>query len=71
MGDLDSVAGLRRIVKIAKLDTHGPGNSIAGARTLGYLADVGADLLKTGEIEDRVAALEGVLRPRAPAGAAR
>ena len=52
MGDL------RRLLVIASLDTLGLENSIARARTLGYLVGVAGKLLETGELEERLAALE-------------
>ena len=58
---LETVAELRRLLQIAALDTLGLENSIARARTLGYLVGVAGKLLETGELEQRLAALEGAL----------
>ena len=55
---LETVADLRRLLQIAALDTLGLENSIARARTLGYLVGVAGKLLETGELEERLAALE-------------
>ena len=55
---LETVGDLRRLLVIASLDTLGPENSIARARTLGYLVGVAGKLLETGELEERLAALE-------------
>ena len=55
---LGRVADLRRLLEIAALDTLGLENSIARARTLGYLVGVAGKLLETGELEERLAALE-------------
>ena len=55
---LETVGDLRRLLVIASLDTLGLENSIARARTLGYLAGVAGKLLETGELEERLAALE-------------
>ena len=55
---LETVGDLRRLLVIASLDTLGLENSIARARTLGYLVGVAGKLLETGELEKRLAALE-------------
>lgn len=55
---LETVGDLRRLLVIATLDTLGLENSIARARTLGYLVGVPGKLLETGELEERLAALE-------------
>ena len=55
---LETVADLRRLLQIAALDTLGLENSIARARTLGYLVGVAGKLLETGELEQRLAAPE-------------
>ena len=55
---LETVGNLRRLLVIASLDTLGLENSIARARTLGYLVGVAGKLLETGELEERLAALE-------------
>ena len=58
---LETVAELRRLLVIAALDTLGLENSIARARTLGYLVGVAGKLLETGELEQRVDALEAAV----------
>jgi len=58
---LETVADLRRLLVIAALDTLGLENSIARARTLGYLVGVAGKLLEIGELEQRLAALEAAL----------
>ena len=55
---LETVGDMRRLLVIASLDTLGLENSIARARTLGYLVGVAGKLLETGELEERLAALE-------------
>ena len=55
---LETVGDLRRLLVIASLDTLGLENSIARARTLGCLVGVAGKLLETGELEERLAALE-------------
>ncbi len=59
---LVSVADLRRLLEIAALDTLGLENSIARARTLGYLVGVAAKLLEVGELEERLAYLEAAVQ---------
>ena len=58
---LVSVSDLRRLLEIALLDTLGLENSIARARTLGYLVGVAAKLLEVGELEERLAYLEAAV----------
>jgi hypothetical protein len=58
---LESVAGIRRLLEVAAVDTLGLENSIARSRTLAYLAMVAAKLLETGELEQRIASLETVV----------
>ena len=58
---LVAVADLRRLLEIAALDTLGLENSIARARTLGYLVGVAAKLLEVGELEERLAYLEAAV----------
>ncbi len=61
LGGLDTVVDLRRILEIALLDTLSLDNSIARARTLGYLVGVAAKLLEVGELEQRLAYLEAAI----------
>jgi hypothetical protein len=61
---LGSVGSIRRLIEVAAVDALGLENSISRARTLAYLAQTAARLLETGELEDRLAALEHALRPR-------
>ena len=64
LGGLDSVAGIRRLLEVALLDTLGLENSVARSRVLiaGVLA--AAKLLEVGELEERMAAVEAALGPR-------
>lgn len=63
--DLHNVANIRRILKIAVLDTLGLENSMAGSRTLDYLGMTAIKLLEVGEHEQRLASLEAaVLRDK-------
>src|SRR3954453_17110481 len=64
VGELDTVDDLRRLLQIAVIDTLGLENSISRSRTLGYLAQVGAQLLERGEMEQRLQELEAMLPPR-------
>jgi hypothetical protein len=61
---LTSVAGVRRLLEVAILDTLGLENSLPRARTLGYLAQIAAKLLETGELEDRIKTLEAAVLRR-------
>jgi hypothetical protein len=64
---LDSVAAIRRIFEIAVLDALGLENSIARLRALISTAVAATNLLKVGELEERVAALEAAQRRGADA----
>ena len=61
---LDSVVKITRLLEIAVVDTLSQENSIARARTLAYLAQMALKALEVGEVEERLAALEGALGPR-------
>ncbi len=61
---LENVAQIRRLVKIAVLDTLGLENSIARARALISGAQTAAKLLEVGEFEERLRALEQAMQPR-------
>ena len=61
---LESVADIRRILMIAAVDTLGLDNSIPRSRTLVSLAVAAAKLLETGELEERLAALEAAVHGR-------
>lgn len=61
---LESVADIRRILMIAAVDTLGLDNSIPRSRTLVSLALAAAKLLETGELEERLAALEAAVHGR-------
>lgn len=58
---LGSIEAIRRILEIATLDALGLENSIARARVLIAAAVAAAKLLETGELEDRLAALEAAV----------
>jgi hypothetical protein len=58
---LGSLEAIRRIVEIALFDVLDLENSIARARVLISGALAAAKLLETGELADRIAALEGAL----------
>ena len=62
---LATVADIRRLLEVAALDTLGLENSIARARTLGYLGLAAAKLLETGELEQRIAVLEAAVQGQA------
>jgi hypothetical protein len=58
---LGTVESIRRIVEIATIDALGLENSIARARVLISAALAAAKLLETGELEDRMTALEAAV----------
>ena len=65
---LETVAGLRRLLEIAVVDTLGLENSVSRSRTLTYQVMVAAKLLETGELEQRIAFLEDAVNShRTPA----
>ncbi len=59
---LDTVEHIRRVAEIAVMDTLGLENSIARARTLLYAAQVAGKLLESGEMEERIEALERAIQ---------
>lgn len=65
--ELVAVGGLRRVLTIALTDLLGLDNSIARARALIALVGAGSKLLETGELEERVDAMEATLKRRKPA----
>jgi hypothetical protein len=62
--ELETVGQVRRLIQIAVMDTLSLENSIARSRTLAYLAGVSLKALEVGEIEERLNALEGTVKPR-------
>ncbi len=60
---LETVAGIRRLIHVAVIDTLGMENSISRNRTLAYLAQVALRTLEVGDIEDRIAVLEQLVGP--------
>src|SRR5664280_1362743 len=58
---LDSVAGIRRLLDIVVTDGVGLENSIACLRVLISTAAAATNLLKVGEFEERLTALEAVV----------
>lgn len=61
---LESVEQLRRVLEVAILDTLSLDNGVARNRTLGTLTMAALKALETGELEDRVAALEATVQGR-------
>ncbi len=55
---LETVAGIRRLIYVAVIDTLGMENSISRNRTLAYLAQVALRSLEIGNLEERIVALE-------------
>jgi hypothetical protein len=66
---LDSVAGIRRLLDIVVTDGLGLENGIARLRILIATATAAAKLLETGELEDRIAALEAAVGSGGPVAA--
>jgi hypothetical protein len=64
---LASTPDLRRLLEVAAFDALGLENSVARVRAITAIVQVGARLLETGEIEERVAALEATVRSRVTA----
>src|SRR6266508_1789124 len=58
---LDSVAGIRRLLEIVVTDGVGLENGVARLRVLIATAGAATNLLKVGELEDRVAHLEAAV----------
>jgi len=61
---LEDVPSLRRLLEIAALDLLGLENSISRARALIAVVAAGAKLLEVGEVDERLKAVEHVLRQR-------
>jgi hypothetical protein len=61
---LDTVVGIRRLLDIVVTDGVGLDNGIPRLRVLISTALAAMNLLKVGELEERLAALEGVVGPR-------
>jgi hypothetical protein len=61
---LDTVAGIRRLLDIVVTDSVGMENGIARLRVILATASAATALLKVGELEDRLAVLEGALKQR-------
>jgi hypothetical protein len=57
---LDSVAGIRRVLDIVVADTVGQEHGIARQRVLIAAATAATNLLKVGELDERLAHLEAV-----------
>jgi len=61
---LETVAGIRRLIEVAVLDTLGAENSLARNRTLLYAALTALKTLEVGEVAERLEALEQAVRGR-------
>jgi len=59
---IETVGQVRRLIEVAVLDTLALENSVARSRTLAYLAQVSVNLLEKGELEERLRALEEMVR---------
>ena len=61
---MDTVGGVRRVLEIVTFDGLGMEISIARGRLLVSTMQAATKLLETGELEQRVAELESILKPR-------
>jgi hypothetical protein len=61
LSGLDTVEGIRRLLVIASTDALSLDNTIAKLRAIVSIATVAMNLLKVGEIETRLAAIEALL----------
>jgi len=61
---LSTVDGIRRLLEVTVLDTLGMENSISRNRILAYLAQVALRTLEIGDLEERIIALEQVVRSK-------
>jgi hypothetical protein len=61
---LDTVAGIRRLLDIVVTDGVGLDNGIARLRVLISVAGTAITLLRTGELEERMAVLEAAMAHR-------
>ena len=61
---LETVADIRRLLYVAAVDSLALENSVARSRTLVAVALAATKLLETGELEDRVTALEAAVQGR-------
>ena len=64
LGEMDTVADLRRILRVATLDTFALDNGVQRNRTLATLVTAGAKLLEFGELQERMRRLESRLEAR-------
>ena len=71
IGPLDTVDGIRRVLEIVTFDGLGMEISIARGRLLVSTMQAATKLLETGELEQRVAELEAILKPRIEAAKGR
>ena len=71
IGPLDTVGGIRRVLEIVTFDALGMEISIARGRLLVSTMQVAAKVLETGELEQRVAELEAIIKPRLDAAKGR
>ena len=61
---LETVGQIQRLIEIAVMDTLSLENSIARSRALAYLAQVALKALESGELEERLVALETAVGPK-------
>ncbi|MEX2225255.1 MAG: hypothetical protein WEB52_02255 [Dehalococcoidia bacterium] len=68
---LETVQNIRRVIEIVTFDALGMDNSVARGRLLISAMQAATKLLETGELEQRVAELEAILKPRQQAAKSR
>ena len=59
-----TITDFRRLLEVAVIDTLSLENSVARSRTLAYLGQTALKCLEVGELEDRLALLEGAVKSR-------
>lgn len=62
--DLETVAGIRRLIQVAIIDTLSLDNSVARNRTLAYLAMAALRTLEIGDLQERINALERAINSK-------
>jgi len=61
---LETLAGIRRLIQVAVIDTLSLDNSVARNRTLTYLAMAALRTLEVGDLQERINALEQAVRSK-------
>lgn len=64
LGEFDTVQDLRKVLRVAVLDTISLDNGVQRNKTLATLVLAGAKLLEVGELQDRLDRIEATLGER-------